>query len=233
MRELINELKQFYVLPLSQLYYDRIALEKAVFRSPLFVRISDPDSWLAQAAYTKFKALTPEQLEVKIKSIISYLTPEDKGVVFEGDRVLTLNDSVPYIEWKDDDEFYALTDFLGKYSLFIDVNEFDGECESMKNIIKGLHAVVGDSVQIFLMNSEGAMSELKENCHAILIKAENVTTASFAERFNFRNRSRNGLALFNFGSKPYFMMGPNGKLVTFFGKQEQSALIDEIKNIIR
>ena len=54
----MQALKQFYIPPLCKLYYERIALEKAMFNVPLFVRIADPESGLVQVPYNKYKLLS-------------------------------------------------------------------------------------------------------------------------------------------------------------------------------
>ncbi len=227
----MQALKQFYIPPLCKLYYERIALEKAVFNIPLFVRIADPESWLVQTPYKKYKLLSKEALAWQTQCLHDYLLIVRDGSVFEGNSVLTLNDSIPYIEWQSDKETLSSADLLGKYSFFIDLAEFEDELEAVEKIIEAIDLSIENDVQIVLIGSLGNYQHFNACAHLFYIDPEKTAHLSFAERFKFKNK--NGLTLFNFGSRPYFLVNPKGKLVTFFTKQDQQALVDEITKYIQ
>jgi len=227
---LIQELKQFYIPPLSKLYFERIALEKLVFHTPLFVRIADPTSWRVKDAYEKLKGLSNASLKCHLENMKAYLMLENGGSIFEGNRVLTLNEPIPYIEWQSSEGLSSSSDLLGKYSLFIDLLDFEDELELLDKNINTMQLEFHETVQLVLIGSSELSISLQQEKRIICIDPEKTTHLSFAERFKFRNR--NGLTLFNFGSRPYFLISPQGRLMTFFTKQDQQNLIDEIKKYI-
>lgn len=227
----MQQLKQFYISPLSKMYFERIAMEKIIFGVPLFVRISDPESWLVKEAYQRLKELSAEKFEKRVKNLARYLNNVPEGSVFDGDRVLTLNESIPYIEWRCRSELVASTDLLGKYVVFIDAMEFDDDFEDLSKIINGLQSSFGECVQLVLIGQNKLQALFEHYSNLVFIDPEQTTHLSFSERFKFRNK--NGLTLFNFGSRPYFLIGPHGQLMTFFSKQDYQALIDEMKKYIQ
>lgn len=230
MKVLMQDLKQFYIPPLSKLYFERIALEKIVFKTPLFVRIADPESWRVKELYQQLKNLSAVALKARLEYLNEYLMLEEGGSIFEGNRVLTLAESIPYIEWKSKAGLSASSDLLGKYSLFVDLLEFDGEFETLKKYIDAIHSSFNESIQLVLIGPTQLHLPFQDDQKLICIDPDKTTHLSFAERFKFRNR--NGLTLFNFGSRPYFLIGLQGKLLTFFTKQDQQNLLDEIKKYV-
>ena len=230
MKVLIQELKQFYIPPLSKLYFERIALEKLVFRAPLFVRIADPESWRVKDEYQNLKKFSETALKCRMENMKSYLTIEQGGSIFEGHRVLTLNESIPYIEWQSSKGLSASSDLLGKYSLFVDLLDFEDDLEALGQNIHVIQENFEDKIQIVLIGPNQLSTLLQKCPNLICIDPDKTTHLSFAERFKFRNR--NGLTLFNFGSRPYFLISPQGRLMTFFTKHDQQNLIDEIKKYI-
>lgn len=230
MKVLIQELKQFYIPPLSKLYFERIALEKLVFHAPLFVRISDPESWRVKDEYQKLKNLSKVALKCRMENLKAYLTLEQGGSIFEGHRVLTLNESIPYIEWQSQKGLLSSGDLLGKYSLFIDLWEFESELETLAQMLLALQEAFEDVLQVVLIGSHELTVAVQESQNVICIDTDKTTHLSFVERFKFRNK--NGLTLFNFASRPYFLISPQGQLMTFFTKQDQQNLMDEIKKYI-
>ena len=230
MKVLIQELKQFYVPPLSKLYFERIALEKLVFHTPLFVRIADPESWLVKGAYQKLKSLSNTALKCRLENLKVYLTLEQGGSIFEGHRVLTLNEPIPYIEWQSHKGLSASSDLLGKFSLFVDLLDYEDDLETLGQNIHATQENFGDAIQVVLIGPSKLSDQFQEQPNIICIDPDKTTHLSFAERFKFRNR--NGLTLFNFGSRPYFLISPQGLLMTFFTKHEQQNLMDEIKKYI-
>lgn len=233
MRALIQALKNIYIPPLSKLYFERLALEKVVYRTPLFVRISDPDSWLIQEPYRKFQSMTSIQLQNHLESLECYLVGKEGGSIFAGDRTLSLNSSLPYIEWRDREKLMASTDFLGGYSLFIDYQEFEGEAESFGKILKAIDTKYEGDLKIVVIGALSATQVqdlFKVSPNSVLIQPDHVTHASFVDRFKFKNK--NTLTLFSFGSRPYFLVDPQGQLLTFFSRQDQSSLLEELKKYI-
>lgn len=230
MKVLIQELKQFYVPPLSKLYFERIALEKLVFHTPLFVRIADPESWLVKDSYQKLKGLSNTALKCRLENMKTYLTLEQGGSIFEGHRVLTLNEPIPYIEWQSQKGLSASSDLLGKFNLFVDLLDFEDELEMLGRNIHAIQENFEDTIQIVLIGPTQLSIQFQEFSNIVCIDPDRTTHLSFAERFKFRNR--NGLTLFNFGSRPYFLISPQGLLMTFFTKHDQQDLIDEIKKYI-
>lgn len=230
MKGLVQELKQFYIPPLAKLYYERIALEKIVFKAPLFVRVSDPESWLVQASYQKIKHYSDEQVLEYLKNMIAYLSIDDEGSVFEGDKILTLNESIPYIEWQVQNRLAASTDLLGKYAFFIDLLEFDNEFDVLNKVINELRMLLGDAISFILIGPSEMHIDFSDYRRLIFIDPNKTNHRSFSERFRFKNKS--GLTLFNFSSRPYFLVNPQGKLITFFAKQECQALIDDVQKYI-
>lgn len=230
MRVLIQELKQFYVPPLSKLYFERIALEKLAFHAPLFVRIADPESWRVKDEYQKLKGLSNVALKCRMENLKAYLTLVQGGSIFEGHRVLTMNESIPYIEWQSQKGLLASSDLLGKYSLFIALWEFETELEVLGQMIQALQENFEDVFQIVLIGADELSASFKDDPNLLCIDPDKTTHLSFAERFKFRNK--NGLTLFNFASRPYFLISPQGQLITFFTKQDQQNLMDEIKKYI-
>lgn len=230
MKVLMQTFKQFYIPPLCKLYYDRIALEKIVFNVPLFVRIADPDSWLVKNSYQKYQSISKNTIEYYLQCVNAYLAIEHDGSVFEGKNVLTLNDSIPYIEWQSNQILHASTDLLGKYAFFIDLSDFEGEEEILDTIIYGFGTSFDQDIQLVLIGSAEKVGQLHAT-NFLNIDPDKTAHLSFAERFKFRNK--NGLTLFNFGSRPYFLVSPKGKLITFFTKQDQQVLMDEVKKYIQ
>ncbi len=227
----MQALKQFYIPPLCKLYYERIALEKAMFNVPLFVRIADPESWLVQAPYNKYKLLSKEALSWQAQCLHDYLSLERDGSVFEGSSVLTLNDSIPYIEWQNDMGTLSSADLLGKYAFFIDLSEFDDDLGAIDDFIEAMNLSINEDIQIVLIGLYEKCKSFNHFSDLIYIDPDKAAHLSFAERFKFKNK--NGLTLFNFGSRPYFLVNAKGKLLTFFTKQDQQPLIDEIKKYIQ
>lgn len=227
----MQELKQFYIPPLSKLYFERIALEKLVFKTPLFVRISDPESWRVNELYLQLKNLSAAALKARLEYLNEYLMLDEGGSIFEGHRILALNESIPYIEWKSKIGLSASSDLLGKHSLFIDLSEFDDEFETLQKHLDAIQLYFNENIQIILIGSIELDMPFHDYQNLTCIDPQQTTHLSFAERFKFRNR--NSLTLFNFGSRPYFLIGPQGKLITFFTKQDQQNLIDEMKKYIQ
>lgn len=227
----MQELKQFYIPPLTKLYFERIALEKLVFKTPLFVRISDPESWRVKECYQPLKNLSATALNERLENLNEYLMLDEGGSIFEGHRILALNESIPYIEWQSKVGLSASSDLLGQYSLFIDLLEFDGEFEVLKKHIDAIQLCFSENLKIVLIGPIELDILFQNYPNLIWIDPQQTTHLSFAERFKFKNR--NSLTLFNFGSRPYFLIGPQGKLMTFFTKQDQQNLIDEMKKYIK
>lgn len=216
--------------PLSKLYFERIALEKLVFRTPLFVRIADPDSWRVKDEHQKLKSLSNMALQSRLENLKAYLTLEQGGSVFDGHRSLMLNESIPYIEWRSLQGLMASHDLLGKYNLFIDLLDFGDELEELEQNIQVIQENFDDSIQIVLMGNLELSIPFQQYPNVISIDLDKTTHASVAERFRFKNR--NGLTLFNFGSRPYFLVSPQGRLMAFLTKHDQQNLIDEMKKYI-
>lgn len=230
MKTLIQELKKYYIPPLTNLYFERIALEKLVFGVPLFVRISDPDSWRVKDAYQKLNKLSKVALKDYIENLQAYLTLEQGGSIFEGCRVLTLDESIPYIEWQSNHQLMSSSDLLGQFCLFIDALEFSDEKDALSQYINGLQSHFHESLRLVLIGDSQYHECFKNYKNLIFIDPEKTTYLSFAERFKFQYK--NSLTLFNFGSKPYFLMNAQGKLMTFFTKQDLSSLMSDIKKYI-
>lgn len=230
MKVLIQDLKQFYIPPLAKLYFERIALEKLVFRTPLFVRVSDPESWRVKDCYHQLKKLSAESLKVHLENLNAYLSLDQSGTIFEGNKILCLNESIPYIEWQSETGLSASSDLLGQHSLFIDLLEFENELDDLGEVIATLQSLFKERLKIVLIGPFESSFSLVQLYNIVAIDPDRTTNLSFAERFKFRNR--NGLTLFNFGSRPYFLVNPQGKLSTFFTKQEKKELISELGEYI-
>ncbi|GAA5096564.1 hypothetical protein [Wohlfahrtiimonas larvae] len=230
MKKLIQELKQFYIPPLTNLYFERIALEKIVFRLPLFVRISDPDSWRIKSAYQKFYSFSDIALTHHLENIKAYLSLEQGGSIFEGNRVLSLNEPIPYIEWQSSVGLSASTDLLGKYCLFIDLLDFVEEIDILSQYINAMQSSFNESLQLVLIGSSELSLNFQGYKNLVCIDPDKTTNLSFAERFKFKYK--NTLPLFNFSSKPYFLINHQGRLITFFTKLDQQSLLIEIKKYI-
>jgi hypothetical protein len=185
---LIQELKQFYVPPLSKLYFERIALEKLVFHTPLFVRIADPESWLVKNAYQKLKGLSNTALKCRLENMKAYLTLEQGGSIFEGHRVLTLNEPIPYIEWQSQKGLSASSDLLGKFSLFVDLLDFEDDLEMLGKNIQAIQENFEDTIQIVLIGPAQLSAQFQLVSNIVCIDPEKTTHLSFVERFKFRNR---------------------------------------------
>lgn len=230
-KTLMQQLKKVYIPPLSNLYYERIALEKVVFGVPLFVRMSDPESWLINEPYVCYKQLSAEALEQKLKYLLSYLKGVPDGTIFDGERVLSLHEPIPYIEWHSAKGISSSASLLGKYTLCIDLSEFDDDFSSLSKVINAIQSSLGDILQLVLIGSIEMQLSFNQYKNIIFIAPDKTANLSFSERFKFKNK--NSLTLFNFGSRPYFLVNESGYLMTFFGKQDQLILIEEIKRYIQ
>ncbi|OYQ75217.1 hypothetical protein [Wohlfahrtiimonas sp. G9077] len=229
MKERLRQLNQFYLPPLTKLYFERAALEKIVNHVPLFVRISDPESWLMQSAHQMYRNLSKEALSDRLDQLIDYLTTESTSV-FEGQQGLVVHDSVPYIEWRMGQKFYATSDLLGKPTLFMDLQDLSTDSEQLSKNINHLQSVWHDQLQIVLMGETHTYPAMAQYENLILMDPTRVTHPHFVERFRFKPRN---LSMFSFGSKPFFLMNSHGKLMSFFSKQDQSVLVEEVKKQLK
>ncbi len=103
-----------YVSPLSKVNTDIESLKCKLLGMAPVLRIEDPQSWLRVLQANVPKSISALSAFTQVNYLVEYLDNNGGVSVFENDYRAKKGISVPYFEWSTQQNYQAITDYLGR-----------------------------------------------------------------------------------------------------------------------